>query len=137
MTEMRRILITSIEAIIAELDLIQVTLMMARLGGYDEEHFVVCGKNVYSTTLRSMCKNFDIGTPLDSIQIIFDGGPTGHTQFKASVAAFVADRALLCMRKYGRTKVAEIIEEVIAWKEGGLPQSQEELPDECDARYAG
>lgn len=115
----RRILVLSIYALVKQLDLIQTTLMLKRLGDYDNEQFVVTGPNVYCTTLKGLKRNLEnINTDLSQIEIIFDGGPTEHQQFRASVLAYVADRVIRCIRDYGRTPVCEIIEELVAWKEG-------------------
>ncbi len=144
----RRILVTSIYALVGQLDLIQITLMMRRLGDYDNEQFVVTGPSVYCTTLKGLNRQVDnINERLDQIEIIFDGGPSEHQQFRASVRAYVADRVIRCIRDYGRTKVCEIIEEIVAWKNGTPPfktdeDYEEEKSDEWDEiaaaeRYAG
>jgi hypothetical protein len=147
----RRVLILAIEEIISQMDLIQATLMMARLGHYDEEQFVIKSETPYQSScyvssLRGLTKDFhNISRPLTSIQAIFDGGPHENSQFHASVAAFVADRVLRCIRDDGRDKVCEVIEDVIRWKKNGTKlaeEYEEEKSDEWDdvaaaERYAG
>lgn len=138
--------ISTFENIVSQLDLIQATLLLRNLGKLDEVQFVVVGSkttdSIFSTSLSGLCRSpSNALRPLSSILILFEGGPTEHVQFKASLAAFVADRLLMCIKLYGKERVCREINDVIEWKSEPPPWDEEkdDTWDELAAfeRYAG
>ena len=124
------VLVTSVCDLVSRLDLIQCILLLNKLGNFDEDYFVVLAQHVYSTNLKNLSKNTPAGA-----SIIFDGGPNEHTQFKATVASFIADRVLRSFKSLGTSVVCQIIEDIVAWK--GCEDEPSLEWDELESRYAG
>jgi hypothetical protein len=140
------LLVSVIQAIVASLDLIQATILLQRFGNYDEDTFFIIGAKptdpIYESSLKTLCRSpSNAFKPLTSILVLFEGGPTGDAQFKASLAAFIADRLLGCLRIHGRGKVCAEIDDIVKWKQGAPWEDdiEDDTWDEVAAfeRYAG
>lgn len=142
-----RSLAGTIHAVAATLDLIQATMLLQKFGQYEEEQFVVVGLKptdpIYGQSLRGMCRSpSNLFKPLASTLVLFEGGPTGNVQFRASLVAFIADRLLMCLRTHGRAAVCAAIDDIVKWKCGAPPWDDDIEDDTWDEiaafeRYAG
>lgn len=97
--------------IVSKLTMSQATSLLHLLGDYDRDWFNLTG-TTYNWTLQNfVCTNYK--SHMDFIPVTFEGGPTGHKQFKGSLAMFVADRILYAIKILGMRYVRDVINDIL------------------------
>jgi hypothetical protein len=97
---------------VSKLTMTQATNLLHLLGDYDRDWFTLTG-TTYNWTLRNFVCYNNNKSRMAFIPITFEGGPTGHTKYKGSLATFVADRLLYSIKALGMQSVRIMIDEIL------------------------
>jgi len=96
---------------VSRLTMSQATTLLNLLGTYDRDEFNLTG-TTYGWSLRNFV-GYNYKRRMDIIPVTFEGGPTGHKQFKGSLSTFVADRILYSIKSLGIRYVRNVINDIL------------------------
>jgi hypothetical protein len=134
--------ITTIQQVASQLTTRQARYILEAVGdSHKDEFYVLCEGRIWGTNLEQEARLHPM-SPLSIIWVVFEGGPTQHEKFKASLSTFVADRLLLAMRRLGKNVVCDLMAMCLEELEQGAPFDDNEKSEEwddmaCSERYAG